>query len=141
MADRRPKAGAAAGARSASLQEMLKRIPPADWALFEAAGAPAAFELAALAPSGDDRTPHDLRRRPDRQCLVVSRMRAADHDGLGEPGGSGHTDPNWEADWHRGIAIGLLVIVGLAVVMAIVRPQRGSSEAPVATQLYPEWPA
>ena len=38
-----------------------------------------------------------------------------------------NTDPNWEADWHRGIAIGLLVIVGLAVVMAIVRPQLGSS--------------
>jgi hypothetical protein len=52
-----------------------------------------------------------------------------------------NTDPNWEGDWHRGIAIGLLVIVGLAVVMAIVRPQWGSSEAPVATQLYTEWPA
>jgi hypothetical protein len=23
-----------------------------------------------------------------------------------------NAEPNWEADWHRGIAIGLLVIVG-----------------------------
>jgi hypothetical protein len=52
-----------------------------------------------------------------------------------------NAEPNLEADWHRGIAIGLLVIVGLAVVMAIVRPQWGSSEAPVATELFPEWPA
>ena len=52
-----------------------------------------------------------------------------------------NTDPNWEADWHRGIAIGLLVVVGLAVVVAIGSLQLGSAEMPVATQLYPEWPA
>ena len=52
-----------------------------------------------------------------------------------------NTDPNWEADWHRGTVIGLLVIVGLAVVAAIGSLQLGSSEMPVATQLYPKWPA
>ena len=52
-----------------------------------------------------------------------------------------NTDPNWEADWHRGTAIGLLVVVGLAVVVAIGSLQFGSAETPVATQLYPEWPA
>jgi hypothetical protein len=50
-----------------------------------------------------------------------------------------NTDPNWEADWHQGIAIGLLVIVGLAVV-AIGSLQLGS-EVLAATQPYPEWPA
>ena len=52
-------------------------------------------------------------------------------------------DPNWEADWHQGTAIGLLVIVGLAmmVVVALVSLQLSSSELPVATQPYPEWPA
>jgi len=50
-------------------------------------------------------------------------------------------DPNWEADWHRGPTIGLLVIVGLAMVVAIGSLQLGSSDLPVATQLYPEWPA
>ena len=52
-----------------------------------------------------------------------------------------NTDPNWEADWHRGTAIGLLVIVGLAMVVAIGSLQFGRSDLPVATQLYPEWPA
>jgi len=53
-----------------------------------------------------------------------------------------NTDPNWEADWHRGIAIGLLVVVGLATVAAIGSLQfLASSKMPVATQLYPEWPA
>ena len=51
-----------------------------------------------------------------------------------------NADANWKADWHRGTAIGLLVIIGLAVMMAIVRTQFESS-APVATQPYPEWPA
>ena len=40
------------------------------------------------------------------------------------------TDPNWEADWHQGIAIGLLVIVGLAVLVAIGSLQLGSAEMP-----------
>ena len=52
-----------------------------------------------------------------------------------------NTDPNSETDWHRGTAIGLLVIVGLAMVVAIGSLQLGSSELPVATQHYPEWPA
>ena len=39
-----------------------------------------------------------------------------------------NTDPNWEADWYQGIAIGLLVIVGLAVVVAIGSLQLGSAE-------------
>jgi hypothetical protein len=51
-----------------------------------------------------------------------------------------NTDPNWEADWHQGTAIGLLVIVGLAVVAAICSLQLGSAEMPAATHLYPEWP-
>ena len=52
-----------------------------------------------------------------------------------------NTDPDWEADRHRGTAIGLLVIVGLAMVVAIASLRLGNSEMPVATQLYPEWPA
>jgi hypothetical protein len=52
-----------------------------------------------------------------------------------------NTDPNWEADWHQGTTIGLLVVVGLAVVVAIGGLWLGSAAMPAATQLYPEWPA
>ena len=52
-----------------------------------------------------------------------------------------NTDPNWQADWHQGTAIGLLVIVALGVVVAIGSLQLGGADIPSATQLYPEWPA
>ena len=47
------------------------------------------------------------------------------------------TDPNWEADWHQGIAIGLLIIVGLALVVAIGSLQLSSAEMPAGLRLSP----
>jgi hypothetical protein len=50
-------------------------------------------------------------------------------------------DPNWEADWRCGREIGLLIIVGLALVMAVVTVLLGGSETPIVAELYPEGPS
>jgi hypothetical protein len=53
-----------------------------------------------------------------------------------------NADPNWEADWHCGREIGLLIVVGLALVMVIVKVVLlGGWEMPVVAEVYPEWPA
>jgi hypothetical protein len=52
-----------------------------------------------------------------------------------------NADPDWQADWHRGQTIGLLIVVGLALVMAIVNVQLGGWEKQVVAELYPEWPS
>ena len=52
-----------------------------------------------------------------------------------------NADPDWQADWQRGHEIGLLIVVGLALVMAIVNVLLGGWETPVVAELYPEWPS
>jgi hypothetical protein len=39
-----------------------------------------------------------------------------------------NADPNSEADWHCGREIGLLIVVGLALVMAVVNVLLGGPE-------------
>jgi hypothetical protein len=48
-----------------------------------------------------------------------------------------NADPDWQADWHHGHEIGLLIVLGLAVTMAILSLQLGISEA--AKTIYAEW--
>ena len=50
-------------------------------------------------------------------------------------------DPDWQANWQRGHEIGLLIVVGLALVMAIVSVLFGGWETPAVAELYPEWPS
>ena len=52
-----------------------------------------------------------------------------------------NADPDWQADWQRGHEIGLLIVVGLALAMAIVNVLFGGWESPVVAELYPEWPS
>jgi hypothetical protein len=40
-----------------------------------------------------------------------------------------------------GNADGLLIVVGLALVMAIVSALLGGWETPIVAELYPEWPS
>jgi len=50
-------------------------------------------------------------------------------------------DRNADPDWQRGHEIGLLIVVGLALVMAVVNVLLGGWESPVVAELYPEWPS
>ena len=52
-----------------------------------------------------------------------------------------NADPNWQADWQRGHEIGLLIVVGLALVMAVMSVLLVVWETPVVAELYPEWPS
>ena len=63
-----------------------------------------------------------------------------DHDGLASRDDR-NADPDWQADWQRGHEIGSLIVVGLALVMAIVSVLLGGWETPVVAELYPEWPS
>jgi hypothetical protein len=45
-------------------------------------------------------------------------------------------DPAWQADWQRGHEIGALILVGLALVMAVVSVLLDGWE-----RLYPKWPS
>ena len=48
-----------------------------------------------------------------------------------------NADPDWQADWHCGREIGLLIAVGLALVMVIVNVLLGGWETPVVAEVYP----
>ncbi len=50
--------------------------------------------------------------------------------------GDRNADPDWQADWQRGHEIGALIVVGLALVMAVVSILLDGWE-----RLYPEWPS
>jgi hypothetical protein len=52
-----------------------------------------------------------------------------------------NSDPDWQADWQRGCEIGLLIVVGLALVVAAVNVLLGGWETPAVAELYPEWPS
>lgn len=49
-------------------------------------------------------------------------------------------DPDWRAERDEGHLIGLAVVLGLAVVMAIVCRYAGVSETLIANPFVPEWP-
>ena len=51
-----------------------------------------------------------------------------------------NADPDWQADWQRGHEIGLLVVVGLALVMAVMSVLLGGWETAVVAERYPGWP-
>ena len=46
-----------------------------------------------------------------------------------------------KSDWQRGHEIGSLIVVGLALVMAVVSILLNGWETPVVAELYPEWPS
>ena len=48
-----------------------------------------------------------------------------------------NADPDWQTDLQHGHEIGLLIVLGLTVTMAIVSLQLGTSET--AKPLYAEW--
>ena len=48
--------------------------------------------------------------------------------------------PDWQANWQRGHEIGLLIVVGLALVMAVMSVLLGGWETAVVAERYPEWP-
>jgi hypothetical protein len=52
-----------------------------------------------------------------------------------------NADPDWQGDWQRGHEIGLLIVGGLALVVAIAIVLLGGWETPVVAELYPEWPS
>ena len=51
-----------------------------------------------------------------------------------------NADPDWQANWQRGHEIGLLIVVGLALVMAVMSVLLGGWETAVVAERYPEWP-
>jgi hypothetical protein len=47
-----------------------------------------------------------------------------------------NADLEWQVDWQRGHEIGALIVVGLALVMAVVSVLLDGWE-----RFYPEWPS
>jgi hypothetical protein len=53
-----------------------------------------------------------------------------------------NADPDWQTDWQCGHEIGLLIVVGLALMTAGVSViLLDGWETPVVAELYPEWPS